>query len=189
MNHTILFALCGSFCTFEKVIPQIKKLVEQGNRVIPIMSYYASKTDTRFGKAQDIKEEIEKITGNKIIDTIEGAEPIGPKRMGEILVVAPCTGNTLAKLANNIIDTPVTMAVKSHLRSNQPVVIGLSTNDGLTGSAANLGILLNRRHYYFVPFSQDDHLRKPASLQADFEQLPDTIESALRHKQIQPIVY
>ena len=187
-NCKIGFVLTGSFCTFSKVIPKIKELVEKGASVIPIMSYNAYELDTKFGKAQDFINEIEEITGKKIIHTIQEAEPIGPKRLTDIMVVAPCSGNTMAKLACDIIDTPATMAVKSHLRNNLPVVIAPSTNNGLSGNAKNIGILLNRKHYYFVPFRQDNPITKPRSIVFDSEYIVKTIESALEDEQIEPIL-
>lgn len=181
-------ALTGSFCTFNQVIPFIKDLVEEGANVIPIMSEASSKTDTRFGKAKDFIERLEEITGNSVITTIIDAEPIGPKNLTDIMVIAPCSGNTAAKLANGINDTPVLMAVKSHLRNNRPVVIAISTNDGLGASGKNIGILLNTKHIYFVPFKQDAPEKKPKSLVADFSKLKATIEEALEEKQIQPVL-
>lgn len=182
------FALTGSFCTFARVLPVVQQLVERGCTVTPLLSFHAGALDTRFGTAAQWRTALEDTTGHAPIDTIEAAEPIGPHRLFDVLVVAPCTGNTLAKLAHSVIDTPVTMAVKSHLRSERPVVLAVSTNDGLSGSAANLGILLNRRHYYFVPLRQDAPLAKPRSLVAEMERLPETIEAALEGRQIQPIL-
>jgi len=181
-------ALTGSFCTFAKVMPVVEKLVEQGFTVTPILSFNAGSLDTRFGSASSWREQLISITGREPIDSIEAAEPIGPKSLLDVLAVAPCTGNTLAKLANGVTDTPVTMAVKSHLRGERPVVLGVSTNDGLSGSAANLGTLLNRRHYYFVPFRQDSPHTKPRSLVADMGLLPATIVAALDGRQLQPIL-
>lgn len=182
------FVLTGSFCTFSKTIPKIKELVKMGAEVIPIMSYNAYNLDTKFGKAEDFINEIEEITNKKIIHTIQEAEPIGPKHLTDIMVVAPCSGNTMSKLANDIIDTPATMAVKSHLRNNLPVVIAASTNNALSGNASNIGTLLNRKNYYFVPFRQDNPITKPRSVVFDFDYLIKTIESALDGKQIQPIL-
>lgn len=187
-DKKIGFVLTGSFCTFSKTIPKMKELIEKGAEVIPIMSFNSYNLDTKFGKAQDFINEIEEITGKKIIHTIQEAEPIGPKRLTDIMVVAPCSGNTMAKLACNIIDTPATMAVKSHLRNNLPVVIAPSTNNGLSGNAKNIGILLNRKHYYFVPFRQDNPITKPRSIVFDSEYIVKTIESALEHEQIEPIL-
>ena len=141
------FALTGSFCTFSKTLPIIKELVKEGASVIPIMSYNAYELDTKFGKAEDFRNQIKEITGKEIIHTIQGAEPIGPKKMTDIMIIAPTTGNTIAKLTNGITDTPVTMAAKSHLRNENPLIIAVSTNDALSGSAQNIGILLNRRNY------------------------------------------
>lgn len=180
--------MTGSFCTFEKVIKQMKNLVKEGAEIIPIMSFTGYNLDTKFGMAKEFINEIEQITGKKIISTIQDAEPIGPKKMTDIMIVAPCTGNTIAKLANNLIDTPAAMAVKSHLRNENPVVIAISTNDGLAGSAENIGKLLNRRNYYFVPFRQDNPITKPKSLVFDERYLTKTIEEALDSNQIQPIL-
>ena len=187
-NINVGFALTGSFCTFKKVIPKIQELKDLGANIIPIMSYNSYNFDTKFGKAKDFIEEIEGITENKIIHTIQGAEPIGPKSLTDIMVVAPCSGNTLAKLANSIIDTPTTMAIKSHLRNQRPLVVCISTNDALSGSAENIGKLLNRKNYYFVPFTQDNPITKPTSLVFKFDYLIPTIQEALNNKQLQPII-
>ena len=187
-DKKIGFVLTGSFCAFSKTIPKMKELIEKGAEVIPIMSFNSYNLDTKFGKAQDFINEIEEITGKKIIHTIQEAEPIGPKILTDIMVVAPCSGNTMAKLACDIIDTPATMAVKSHLRNNLPVVIAPSTNNGLSGNAKNIGILLNRKHYYFVPFRQDNPITKPRSIVFDSEYIVKTIESALEDEQIEPIL-
>lgn len=182
------FVLTGSFCTFSKTIPKIKELVDLGAEVLPIMSFNAYNLDTKFGKAEDFINEIEKITGNKIIHTIKDAEPIGPKKLTDIMVIAPATGNTMAKLANDIIDTPATMAAKSHLRNNNPLVLAISTNNGLSGNAENIGKLLNRNNYYFVPFRQDNPITKPRSIVFDPDYIIKTIEYALKKEQIQPIL-
>lgn len=182
------FALTGSFCTYKVVIPKIKELVQQGAEIIPIMSYNSYKLDTKFGKAKDFIDEIEKITNRKIISTIQEAEPIGPRRMTDIMIIAPCSGNTLAKLANGITDTPVLMAAKSHLRNENNLVLGISTNDGLSGSAENIGKLLNRNHVFFIPFRQDNPITKPRSLVFDSNYIQKTLEEALEDKQIQPIL-
>ena len=188
-KETVGFALCGSFCTFKKVIPQMKKLVDEGYKVIPIMSPTAYSTDTRFGKAQDFNKEIEEICNEKIIYTISGAEPIGPKELLDILVIAPCTGNTLGKLSNGISDTSVTLATKAHLRNQRPVIIAVSTNDALGTSARNIGTLMNSKYIYFVPMRQDDHINKPNSIVADFNYIPDTVKEVLAtNKQPQPIL-
>lgn len=188
-TKTVGFALCGSFCTFKKVIPQMKKLVDNGYKVIPIMSPTAYSTDTRFGKAEDFNKEIEEICNAKIIYTIRGAEPIGPKELLDALVIAPCTGNTLGKLSNGISDTSVTLATKAHLRNQRPVIIAVSTNDALGTSARNIGTLMNSKHIYFVPMRQDDHINKPNSIVADFNYIPDTVKEVLETKtQPQPIL-
>ena len=187
-NVNIGFTMTGSFCTFKKVIPKIKELKDLGANIIPIMSYNSYNLDTKFGKAKEFIDEIENITGNKIIHTIQGAEPIGPKGLTDIMVVAPCSGNTIAKLANAIIDTPAVMAIKSHLRNQKPLVIGISTNDGLSGSAENIGKILNRKNYYFVPFTQDNPITKPTSLVFKFDYLIPTIKEALKNKQLQPLI-
>ena len=181
------FAMCGSFCTFSKALQQMEVLLSKGYEVIPIMSFNAYSTDTRFGKAKDICDKIRDLCQKDIICTIKDAEPIGPKKITDIMLVAPCTGNTLAKLANAVTDTPVTMAVKSHLRQQKPVIITIATNDALGASAQNIGKLMNTRHYYFVPFKQDNPLEKPNSLVADFSLIPDTLSYAFNHKQLQPV--
>lgn len=183
------FAMCGSFCTFSKVIPQMSVLKEMGYNVIPIMSQNAYSTDTRFGKAKAFTDEISEITGNEIIHTIYSAEPIGPKKMLDALVVAPCTGNTLGKLANGITDTSVTLAVKAHLRNNRPVIIAVSTNDALGASAKNIGLLMNSKNMYFVPLRQDDCINKPNSTVADFEKIPETLGNALTGNQLEPMIF
>lgn len=187
-NKNIGVIMTGSFCTFSKVIKQIKELVKKGANVIPIMSFNSYELDTKFGDARDIINEVEEITGKEIINTIQGAEPIGPKAMTDIMLIAPCSGNTVAKLANGIIDTPATMAAKSHLRNGNPLVIAISTNDGLSGSAENIGKILNRNNYYFVPFKQDNPITKPRSLVFDSKYIIPTLEKALEREQIQPIL-
>lgn len=182
------FVMTGSFCTFRKTIDELKKIVKLNAKVIPIMSDNSYTMDTKFGKAKDFIKEIEDITGEKILHTIQEVEPIGPKDMLDIIVVAPATGNTIAKLANDIIDGSATMAVKSHLRRERPVVIAISTNNGLSGAAENIGELLNRKNYYFVPFKQDNPITKPRSLVFDTSYLIKTIEYALEREQIQPIL-
>ncbi|MDY3618342.1 dipicolinate synthase subunit B [Agathobaculum sp.] len=181
-------ALTGSFCTFARVLRVLETLLQKGYEVTPILSYNAGSLDTRFGTAAEWREKLEALTGRPVIDSLVAAEPIGPKALFDVLAVAPCTGNTLAKLAHGVTDTPVTMAVKSHLRGEKPVVLAVSTNDALSGSAANIGALLSRRHYYFVPMRQDAPLAKPRSLVAQMELLPDTIEAALAGSQLQPIL-
>ena len=182
------FVMTGSFCTFRKTIDELKKIVKLGTKVVPIMSENSYTMNTKFGKAEDFINEIEEITGTKILHTIQEVEPLGPKDMLDILVVAPATGNTIAKLANDIIDGPATMAVKSHLRRERPVVIAVSTNNGLSGAGENIGKLLNRKHYYFVPFKQDNPITKPRSIVFDPSYLVKTIEYALDDEQIQPIL-
>lgn len=172
------YCFTGSFCTFEKSIEALKALVRDGHNVTPIMSENAYNMDTRFGDAVDIQNKLIEITGNSIIHTIEQAEPIGPKKMFDVLAIIPCTGNTLAKLANGITDTSVTMAAKSHLRNNRPVVIGVSTNDALGAAAKNIGMLLNYKNYYFVPFGMDNCIMKPKSMVCDFEKVSETIDAA-----------
>ncbi len=187
-GKTVGFAMCGSFCTFSKTVPQIKNLVSSGYNVLPIMSENAYSTDTRFGKAEEFISEIERITQNKVFHTIKEVEPIGPKKMCDVLIIAPCTGNTLAKLAQGITDTSVTMAAKSHLRIKRPVLLCLATNDGLGASAQNIGRLLNTKNIYFVPFGQDDPDKKPNSLVADFDLIPQCAEKTLQGIQHQPII-
>jgi len=183
------FAFTGSFCTFKIVLEELKKIKKENADIIPIMSYNSYKLDTKFGTAKEFIDEIKNITGkDEIIHTIQGAEPIGPQKLTDIMVIAPCSGNTIAKLANGVTDTPVLMATKSHLRNNNPVVLAISTNDGLSGSAENIGKLLNRNNYFFVPFKQDNPITKPRSLVADFKYLIPTIESALDKEQIEPIL-
>lgn len=184
---TIGFALCGSFCTFDKIFPIMEKLAKE-HQVIPIFSGAACSTDSRFGKAEEFIANAERICRCKAITAIAEAEPIGPKKLLDVLVIAPCTGNTLAKLAHSIADTPVTMAAKSHLRNGRPIVIGISTNDALAGAAENIGRLLGRKHYYFVPFRQDDPSEKPTSMIADFEKIPQAVEAAAQGRQIQPVI-
>lgn len=171
------YCLTGSFCTFEKSIEQIKELVNSGYTVTPIMSENAYSFNTRFGKAEDFRKTLVKITGRKIIHTINEAEPIGPKNMFDLIIVSPCTGNTLAKLANGITDTSVTMAVKSHLRNSRPVLIGISTNDALGNSAKNIGALMNYKCYYFIPYSMDDPIKKPKSMVCNFEKTKESVIS------------
>ncbi len=187
-DKKIGFTLTGSFCTFQKVIPKMKEIKKLGAEIIPIMSFNSYNLDTKFGKAKDFIEEIENITGKEIIHTIQEAEPIGPKKMTDIMIIAPCSGNTMAKLACDIIDTPATMAAKSHLRNNRPLVIAPSTNNGLSGNAENIGKLLNRKNYYFVPFRQDNPITKPRSIVFDAEYIIKTIEYALDGEQISPIL-
>lgn len=182
------FCITGSFCTIDKVIPEMEKLVKSGNIVYPIFSGAVAETDTRFGRAKDFIDSTYNITGKKPMSEIKQVEPIGPKKMLDVLVIAPCTGNTLAKIANGVADTSVTLAVKSHLRNNAPVVVAVSTNDGLGANAKNIGCLLARKNIYFVPFSQDDCIEKENSLVARFESVSKTIEFSMLGKQIEPIL-
>lgn len=187
-DRKIGFALTGAYSTFELIIPYIKKLVENGAKVVPIMSFNSYNIDTRYGKSKDFIEKIEEITNNKIINTFVEAEPLGQKKIIDILVIAPCTGNTVSKLANGITDTPVLLAAKSNLRNDNNIVLGICTNDGLSSNAENIGKLLNRKHYYFIPFKQDNPITKPRSLTFDLTYLIPTIEYALNNEQIQPII-
>ena len=180
-------ALCGSYCTYEKLFQAAEKLAETYD-LIPIMSENAAETDTRFGTATEHIKHLMLLSGHKVVTTIAEAEPLGPAQPMDALLIAPCTGNTLAKLSHGITDTAVTMAAKAHLRNGRPVIVALSTNDGLSGSAENIARLLNRKHFYFVPFRQDDPIKKPRSLQADFSLLEETVRAALQGRQLQPIL-
>ena len=182
------YAFCGSFCTINDSLKELRKLAEKEFEITPIFSEIVACSDTRFTKCAVLREEVEKICKNKVISTVVDAEPIGPKKLFDILVVCPCTGNTLAKLANSITDSSVTMAVKAHLRNNRPVVLAIATNDALAGSAKNIGILLNTKNIYFVPFAQDDAINKEKSLISDFSLLEDTVYSALGGKQSAPLL-
>ena len=184
---TLGYAFCGSFCTIKQSLSALEQLCRLPIKVKPIMSEIVYKTDTRFGTAKELIEKVEELCKEKIIHTIAGAEPIGPKNLLDILVVAPCTGNTLAKTANGITDTPVTMAIKAHLRNNKPVVLGIATNDALGASAKNIGLLHNTKNIYFVPYGQDDPHSKNNSLVCDFTRITETVEAALEGKQIQPV--
>lgn len=186
-DKKIGFAMCGSFCTFSEVLPQIKILADLGADITPIMSETVYSTSTRFGTAEHFIDEVKSITGKEIIHSIAAAEPIGPKELLDLLIVAPCTGNTLGKLASGITDTSVTMATKAHLRNERPVVIAVSTNDALATSAKNIGALMNSKNIYFVPFSQDAPFKKTRSCVAKFEFIPATVSAALDGIQIQPI--
>ena len=181
------FALCGSFCTYAAVFPAMEALAKT-HKVIPIFSHSAYTIDSRFGTAREHIRRAYEICGTEPLHTIAEVEPIGPKKLLDALVIAPCTGNTLAKLAHSIADGPVTMAAKSHLRNGRPVLVAVSTNDALAGAAENIGKLLGRKHYYFVPFGQDDAKKKPTSMVADFAQIPPALEAALASVQIQPIL-
>ena len=181
------FALCGSFCTFSQVFP-VMELLRRDHTVTPVFSEAAYGTDTRFGTAAEHIQLAQEICGVPPIHNIVQAEPIGPKKLFDILVIAPCTGNTLAKLAHGIADGPVTMAAKSHLRNGRPVLIAVSTNDALGAAAENIGKLMARKHYYFVPFRQDDAIKKPRSMVADFSAIPQALEAALEDRQFQPVI-
>lgn len=190
MNNKLTFGFCltGSFCTFSKAVKQIEYLTSKNINILPVMSYNAYNTDTRFGRAEEFVSRIEGITGNKIICSLTNAEPIGPENLTDLMIVLPCTGNTLSKLKNGIYDTPVTLAVKSHLRNQKPVLIGVSSNDSLSSSAKNIGELMNYRHYYFIPMRQDNPGSKPFSVVCDFEKTYDAAMCALEGKQLQPIL-
>jgi len=180
-------ALCGSYCSYEKLFAALPPLLERYD-LVPIMSDTAAETDTRFGTAVEQLRRLAELTGRRVVTTIAEAEPLGPKEPMDALLIAPCTGNTLAKLAHGLTDSAVTMAAKAHLRNGRPVVLALSTNDGLSGSAENIARLLNRKHIFFVPFGQDAPESKPYSLQADFSQLDAAVAAALRGEQLQPIL-
>lgn len=185
---TVGFAICGSFCTFKAVFEEIKKLKASGYEIIPIMSENSYNFDTRFGDAAHWREQLREITGKAIIHTIPQAEPIGPKKMLDALVIAPCTGNTLAKLSMGVADTCVTLAAKAHLRNGRPLIIAPSTNDALTNAGKNIGALLNYKNIYFVPFGQDSFQNKPTSMVADFSRISDALEGALKGEQLQPVI-
>ena len=187
-NKTIGFAVCGSFCTHARAMEALEQVKARFARVIPIVSECTAATDTRFGCAHELMREMARICDHRVISTIAGAEPIGPQKLLDLLIIAPCTGNTLGKLAAGITDTSVTMAAKAHLRNGRPLLLAPSTNDGLAGSATNLGALLNRRYIYFVPFGQDDPERKPTSLVSDFSQVADAAQAALEGRQLQPLL-
>ena len=182
------FAFCGSFCTFQQAMPALERVKARYGDVTPIVSEATAAIDSRFGPAHEYMREMERICGRRVIDSIPKAEPIGPKKLLDVLVICPCTGNTLAKLANGVTDTTVTMAAKAHLRNGRPLVLCPATNDGLAGSAKNIGALLDKKHVYFVPFGQDDPAGKPTSLVADFTQVNDAIDAALRGEQLQPVL-
>ena len=182
------FAICGSFCNFANTFKVLEELIEAGENVIPVMSYNASTTDTRFGNASDFKRRAEELCGHDVVCTLKDAEPLGPKIKLDCMCICPCTGNTLAKLSNGICDTPVTLAAKAHMRNERPLVIALASNDGLLGNAENFGRMLARRNVYFVPLRQDDAKGKPRSLVCDFSKVKQTIDFAKNGSQIQPIL-
>ena len=186
-KKTLGLALCGSYCTYEKLFAAAAELAEH-YELIPIMSETAAETDSRFGRAAEHIKQLMELSGKSVVTTIAEAEPLGPARPMDALLIAPCTGNTLGKLAHGITDSAVLMAAKAHLRNGRPVILALSTNDGLSGSAENIARLLNRKHIYFVPFGQDDPVNKPSSLQADFTCLRPAVEAALAGEQLQPIL-
>lgn len=182
------YAICGSFCTHKKALDSLQSLINSGYDIVPILSENTQTIDTRFGKASDFKANVELITGNKCITDINQAEPLGPTFVLDALIIAPCTGNTLAKMAHGITDTCVTMAAKAHLRNARPVVIGLCTNDGLSANLKNVGTMLNKKNVYFVPFYQDDYVNKPNSLVCNMDMVEHTLHSALIGKQLQPLL-
>ena len=185
---TVAFAVCGSFCTLGAAVSQAEQLVRQGWELLPVMSYAASGLNTRFGRADEWKERLETMTGHRVLDTLQDVEPLGPRQLARALVVAPCTGTTLARLAAGLSDTPVTLAAKSLLRVGCPVLLAVSTNDGLGASGENIARLMQRKHYYFVPYGQDDAAQKPQSLKADLTLLPAALEAALHGQQLQPVL-
>ena len=186
--RTVVFALCGSFCSIDTVLPQIQRLTARGWQVMPVLSISAATQDTRFGTAAELRARLEALTGRVPLDTLQQVEPLGPHKLADAMVIAPATGTTISLLAAGISSTPVTMAAKSLLRVGRPIVVAPSTNDGLAGSAPALAALLQRKQYYFVPFGQDDSFKKPASLKSDFSLIPDTLECALRGVQLQPVL-
>lgn len=188
IDQTIGFAVCGSFCTHAKAMEALEQVKARFRTVIPIVSECTAATDTRFGPAHELMREMERICDRRVISSIREAEPIGPKQLLDLLIIAPCTGNTLGKLACGITDTAITMAAKAHLRNQRPLLIAPSTNDGLTASAPNLGTLLSRKYIYFVPFGQDDPIKKPTSLVADFSLVADAAQAALEGRQLQPLL-
>ena len=185
---SLAFALCGSFCTFEAAVPQAARLAALGWQVLPVMSFAAAATDTRFGLAAGWKARLEAAAGRPVLDTLTAVEPLGPQGLAQALVIAPCTGATLARLAAGLSDTPVALAAKSLLRAGRPVVVAVSTNDGLGASGENIARLMQRKHFYFVPFAQDDPVHKPQSLKADLALVPETLAAALEGRQIQPVL-
>ena len=188
LRGTVVFAVCGSFCTLGAAVAQAEQLVRQGWELLPVMSYAASGLNTRFGRADEWKARLETLTGHRVLDTLQDVEPLGPRQLARALVVAPCTGTTLARLAAGLSDTPVTLAAKSLLRVGCPVLLAVSTNDGLGASGENIARLMQRKHYYFVPYGQDDAAQKPQSLKADLTLLPAALEAALHGQQLQPVL-
>ena len=192
MNNDIFkigYGLCGSFCTLTQSVKQMEKLAEKGHKIYPIMSPITYGIDTRFGTCKGFIDKIEGLSGEKVMHTIAEVEPIGPKSYLDILVVAPCTGNTLGKLANGIYDTSITLAIKAQLRNKKPVVLAVATNDGLANSAQNIGRVMNLPNVYFVPMAQDDPIGKPDSVIADFEKVEETVMKAMNGEKTQPIIF
>ena len=193
-NHTgqrppvAAFGICGSFCTLESILPVMRTLRGQGWDILPVMSGPAGSLDTRFGTASFWRRSVEQITGHPVLDSLTGVEPLGPRGLADVMIAAPCTGTTLARLDLGLSDTPVTLAAKSLLRIHKPVVVAVSTNDGLGASAPHIAALLNRKDFYFVPFGQDDPVHKPSSLKADLTRLPETLQLAMQGRQIQPVL-
>lgn len=189
MEHTTIgFAMCGSFCTHTQAMAALEQVRARWQNIIPIVSEQTADTDTRFGTAHDLMREMERICDHRVISTVKGAEPIGPQKLLDLLIICPCTGNTLGKLAAGVTDTSVTMAAKAHLRNGRPILIAPATNDGLAASAASIGTLLSRKHIYFVPFRQDDPANKPTSIMADFSQVAEAAQAALEGRQLQPLL-
>ena len=189
MEHIrVGFAFCGSFCTYDQVMPALERAKARYGDVTPIISEKSAETDSRFGPAHEFIREMERVCDRRVIDTIPKAEPIGPKKLLDVLIIAPCTGSTLSRLANGMSDTSVTMAAKAMWRNGRPVVVAVSTNDGLAGSAKNIAALLDKKHVFFVPYRQDDPVGKPTSLVADFTKINDTVDAALRGEQLQPLL-
>ncbi|WP_130850330.1 dipicolinate synthase subunit B [Intestinimonas timonensis] len=182
------FAFCGSFCTYDQVMPALERAKARYGDVTPIISEKSAETDSRFGPAHEFIREMERICDKRVIDTIPKAEPIGPKKLLDVLIIAPCTGSTLSRLANGMSDTSVTMAAKAMWRNGRPVVVAVSTNDGLAGSAKNIAALLDKKHVFFVPYRQDDPVGKPTSLVADFTKINDTVDAAIQGRQLQPLL-
>ena len=189
MEHIrVGFAFCGSFCTYDQVMPALERAKARYGDVTPIISEKSAETDSRFGPAHEFIREMERVCDRRVIDTIPKAEPIGPKKLLDALIIAPCTGSTLSRLANGMSDTSVTMAAKAMWRNGRPVVVAVSTNDGLAGSAKNIAALLDKKHVFFVPYRQDDPVGKPTSLVADFTRINDTVDAALQGRQLQPLL-
>lgn len=189
MEHIrVGFAFCGSFCTYDQVMPALERAKARYGDVTPIISEKSAETDSRFGPAHEFIREMERVCDRRVIDTIPKAEPIGPKKLLDVLIIAPCTGSTLSRLANGMSDTSVTMAAKAMWRNGRPVVVAVSTNDGLAGSAKNIAALLDKKHVFFVPYRQDDPVGKPTSLVADFTKINDTVDAALQGRQLQPLL-